>query len=281
MSPDWCIGAQKGRYLTPSAWRPRHVAPKRSRLHVQVILRSGARLLSATAVVPGVLAAGGCGAGGRFGFPEPASEQGGKILGLWQGSVLVALAVGALVWALIVWTVLRYRRRDDTLPSQEPENIPVEVAYTVAPLLVVAALFGVTVFTQEEVTASDPDPDLVVEVTGFQWSWEFAYPDEGVEVVSNGDDPPRLVLPVGATVRFELATTDVNHSFWVPEFLVKRDLIQGVENTIDVDVERAGEWTGRCAEFCGLDHWKMNFAVSAVPQGEFDRWVEAEQARAR
>lgn len=241
-------------------------------------LRSRARALAPSAAVLGGLVSAGCGSGGRFGFPDPASEQGREILGLWRGTVLVALAVGALVWALIVWTVLHYRRRDDTLPSQTPENIPVEVAYTVAPLLVVAALFGVTVFTQEQVTASNPDPDLVVEVTGFQWSWKFAYPAEGVEVVSNGDDPPRLVLPVGAAVRFELATTDVNHSFWVPEFLVKRDLIQGVDNAIDVDVERAGEWTGRCAEFCGLDHWKMNFAVSAVPQDEFDRWVEEEQA---
>jgi cytochrome c oxidase subunit 2 len=244
-----------------------------------VILRSRVRLLAASGSALIALGSSGCGSGGRFGLPDPASEQGQEILGLWQGSVLVALAVGALVWALIVWTVLRYRRPDDSLPSQTPENIPIEVAYTVGPLLIVAALFGVTMFTQEEVTASDPDPDLVVEVTGFQWSWEFAYPAQGVEVVSDGETPPRLVLPVGATVRFELATTDVNHSFWVPEFLVKRDLIRGVDNAIDVDVERAGEWTGRCAEFCGLDHWKMAFAVSAVPPDEFDRWIEEERSR--
>ena len=200
------------------------------------------------------------------------------MLGLWRGAVVAALAVGALVWGLIVWSVLRYRRRDDDLPSQTPYNIPIEVVYTVAPLLVVAALFGVTVFTQERVTASDPDPDLVVDVVGFQWSWEFAYPDLGIEVRSDGADPPRLVLPVGATVRFELETADVNHSFWVPEFLVKRDMIEGVDNTLDVEVREAGEWRGRCAEFCGLDHWRMYFDVSAVPPAEFDAWVDEQRA---
>jgi len=186
--------------------------------------------------------------------------------------------VGGLVWALVVWSVLRYRRRNDDLPSQTPYNIPVEVVYTGVPLVIVAALFGLTVFTQESVTATDPDPDLVVEVTGFQWSWELSYPDLGVEVVSDGVDPPRMVLPVGATVRFELRTADVNHSLWVPEFLVKRDLIKGVDNTVDVEVREAGEWTGRCAEFCGLDHWKMYLDVAAVPRAEFDAWVEENRA---
>ena len=220
---------------------------------------------------------GGCAGGPDFGAPEPASRQGDDVLELWRGSVVAALAVGALVWGLIVWSCVRYRRRSDDLPSQTPENIPLEVTYVAIPLLVVAALFGFTMVTQDRVTALADDPDLVVEVTGFQWSWEFTYPTQGVEVVSDGDVPPRLVLPVGATVRFELESTDVNHSFWVPEFLVKRDLIQGVDNAVDVDVERAGEWTGRCAEFCGLDHWRMGFTVRVVEPDEFDAWV-AEQA---
>jgi cytochrome c oxidase subunit 2 len=188
--------------------------------------------------------------------------------------------VAALIWALVAWSILRYRRRNDDLPSQTHENIPLEIAYTVTPLLIVAVLFGFTVFTQEQVTGAEEDVDLEVEVVGFQWSWEFRYPDLGVDVESTGEADPVLVLPVGATVRFDLVAEDVNHSFWVPEFLEKRDLIPRVDNHVDVEVTRAGEWTGRCAEFCGLKHWAMRFGVRAVPQDEFDRWVRDEGGRA-
>jgi cytochrome c oxidase subunit II len=217
---------------------------------------------------------------GGYGLPEPASDNGDQILGLWRGAVLAGLAVAALIWALVAWSILRYRRRNDDLPSQTPENIPLEIAYTVTPLLVVAVLFGFTMVTQERVTGAEDRPDLEVEVVGFQWSWEFRYTDLGVEVESMGEEDPVLVLPVGATVRFDLVAVDVNHSFWVPEFLEKRDLIPRVDNAIDLEVTRAGEWTGRCAEFCGLKHWAMRFGVRAVPQDEFDRWVREQGGRA-
>lgn len=207
-------------------------------------------------------------------MPEPVSEQGESVLGLWQGSVIAALAVGALVWGLIVWAAFRYRRRNDDLPSQTPEIIKLEIAYTAVPLLIVAILFAFTYLTQERVTALADDPDVVVEVTGFQWSWRFTYPGEGVEVSSDGVTPPRLVVPVGATVRFELGTTDVNHSFWVPELLVKRDMIRDVDNEIDVEVIRTGSWTGRCAEFCGLDHHAMIFTFESVEADAYDRWLD-------
>ena len=211
--------------------------------------------------------------GGELGLPDPASDNGNQILGLWRGAVLAGLAVAALIWALVAWSILRYRRRNDDLPSQTPENIPLEIAYTVTPLVIVAVLFGFTMLTQEEVTGAEDRPDLEVEVVGFQWSWEFRYRDLGVDVESTGEEDPVLVLPVGATVRFDLVAADVNHAFWVPEFLEKRDLIPRVDNSIDLEVTRAGEWTGRCAEFCGLKHWAMRFGVRAVPQDEFDRWV--------
>ena len=230
-----------------------------------------ARSRWALAGVVAVLALSGC--GGDFGLPDPATEDGETILGLWKGAVLAGLAVAALIWVLVAWSILRYRRRNDDLPSQTPYNIPLEIAYTVAPLVIVAVLFGFTMFVQEDVTGAETDPDLEVEVIGFQWSWEFRYPDLGVDVESTGEGDPVLVLPVGATVRFDLVAEDVNHSFWVPEFLEKRDLIPRVDNEIFVDVTRAGEWTGRCAEFCGLKHWAMRFGVRAVPQDEFDRWV--------
>src|SRR5918997_2996788 len=236
-----------------------------------------ARSRCALAGVVALLALSGC---GDYGLPDPATEDGESILGLWKGAVLAGLAVAALIWALVAWSILRYRRRNEDLPSQTPHNIPVEIAYTVAPLVVVAILFAFTVLVQEEVTGAEADPDLEVEVVGFQWSWEFRYRDLGVDVESTGEGDPVLVLPVGATVRFDLVAEDVNHSFWVPEFLEKRDLIPRVDNEVFVEVTRAGEWTGRCAEFCGLKHWAMRFGVRAVPQDEFDRWVRDEGGRA-
>ncbi|CAN5863729.1 cytochrome c oxidase subunit II [soil metagenome] len=223
----------------------------------------------------------GCSDGPSFGAPEPRSTQGESILDLWRGSIIAALLVGALVWGLIIWSVLRYRRRDDDVPDQTPENIPIELFYTIIPVLIVAGLFFFTVAVERDVTDTVDDPDLTVEVVGFQWQWQFTYPDEDIVITGEATGyPPELVLPIGETVRFELMAADVNHSFWVPDFLYKRDLIPGVDNEIDVEVTEAGTYTGRCAEFCGLDHYKMNFTVRAVSPDEYDTWVDERQAAA-
>lgn len=220
----------------------------------------------------------GCG-GSRFWAPDPVTREGDKILRLWQGSTIAALCVGALVWGLVGYVVFKYRRRNDDVPRQNPYNVPVEVAYTVAPLLVVAVLFAFTVGTQRQVVSTSAQSDLVVDVTGFQWQWQFHYPKEDITVTGTPGALPTLVLPVGQTVTFHLESSDVVHSFWVPRFLSKRDLIPGVDNEVQVEVKEPGTWIGRCAEFCGLDHYKMNFSVRAVPADEFRRWV-AEQRSA-
>ena len=224
---------------------------------------------------------GACEGVPRFGLPDPVTEDGGRILSLWQGSVLAALGVGALVWGLVAWSVLRYRRSGQGLPSQRAHNLPIEIAYTLTPVLIVAILFAFTVFTQEKVTAAAADPDVVVEVVGYQWQWQFRYPEAGVEVVGTPEEPrPTMVLPVGATVRFRLSTTDVIHSFWVPRFLKKLDLVPGVENEMDVLVKEPGTFAGRCAEYCGLDHARMDFRVEAVSPADYRAWLDRERSRA-
>ncbi|MGI8757976.1 MAG: aa3-type cytochrome oxidase subunit II [Acidimicrobiales bacterium] len=232
------------------------------------------RLTALTLAVSAAVGLAGCSSGYRFGAPEPVTEQGDDVLALWRGFHWVALGVGLLIWGLVIFSVIRYRRRSDELPSQSPYNIPLEVAYTIVPLLIVIVLFVFTVFSQQRVTALVEEPDVVVDVVGFQWSWQFDYPDEGVTVLSDGVNAPRLVLPVGSTVRFRLESTDVIHSFWVPRFLVKRDLVPGIDNEIDVAVTEEGEWAGRCAEFCGLDHYRMNFSVAAVAPAEYAAWLD-------
>lgn len=226
-----------------------------------------------------VLSSSSCG-GSRFWAPDPVTREGDRILRLWQGSTIAAICVGALVWGLLGYVVFTYRRRNDDVPRQNPYNVPVEVVYTVAPLVVVAVLFAFTVGTQQEVVSTSARPDLVVDVKGFQWQWQFHYPKEDITVTGTPGEPPTLVLPVGQTVTFRLETSDVVHSFWVPRFLSKRDLIPGVDNEVQVEVKEPGTWVGRCAEFCGLDHYKMNFSVRAVPVDEFGRWVAEQRSGA-
>lgn len=228
-----------------------------------------------------VVAATSCEGVPRFGAPDPATEDGQRILSLWQGSVLAALGVGALVWGLLAFSVIRYRKRRQGLPSQRADNLPIEIAYTLTPVLIVAVLFGFTVFTQEKVTEKAANPDVVVEVTGYQWQWQFRYPDEGVVVTGTPEEPrPTMVLPVGSTVRLRLRTTDVIHSFWVPRFLKKLDMVPGLDNEMDVVVDDPGTFPGRCAEFCGLDHARMDFRVEAVSPTAYRAWIDGEKMRA-
>ncbi|HEX2184515.1 MAG TPA: cytochrome c oxidase subunit II [Chloroflexota bacterium] len=217
----------------------------------------------------------------RGGAPDPATQQGEDILDLWRILLGAGVALGALVTGLILWSVVRYRRpRDaspDDLPTQTRENVPIEVFYTVVPLVIVVVLFALTMRTQDRVTRQSPTADLAVEVTGFQWGWRFRYPAQGVTVVGDANVIPTLVLPVGANVRLRLQATDVVHSFFVPAFLVKRDLIPGVDNSLEIRPTEQGRFPGVCAEFCGLDHWRMTFDVEVVDPAQFQQFVAERQ----
>lgn len=220
----------------------------------------------------GSLALGACGT--SFGAPDPASTQGREIYDLYRSFAAAAVGVGVFVTVLLAYVVIRFRTRNDDIPDQKPYNIPVEILYTVTPLIIVAVLFFFSVRTEERVTGTVEDPDLVVDVVGFQWQWQFSYPDSGIVVTGTPDEEyPELVLPVGRTTRLDLRTTDVNHSFWVPRFLNKRDLIPGIDNAIDVTPTEVGTYEGVCAEFCGLDHGRMRFSVRVLPADDFDTWL--------
>lgn len=233
----------------------------------------------ARTVLFGCLLLSGCAS--RGGAPDPASSQGGDVLDLWRILLAAGVALGGLVTGLILWSVVRYRRPKGAapgdLPKQTAANIPIEVFYTVVPLVIVAVLFGITMRTQERVTRRSDTPGLAVEVTGFQWGWRFRYPAQGVTVVGDANDPPTLVLPVGADVRLRLLAADVIHSFFVPAFLVKKDLIPGVDNSVSIRPTEPGRFPGVCAEFCGLDHWRMTFDVEVVTPEAFQAFVDDQQ----
>jgi cytochrome c oxidase subunit II len=238
----------------------------------------GAWRLAAVVVVTAV-AATACDVP-NFGAPDPKSTEGESIFSLWQGFFLASIGVAALVWGLIIYSIIRFRRRNDTIPSQKPYNIAVEVVYTAAPVVAVALLFSFSIATEDTATRVDDDPAARVEVVGFQWSWQFAYPDEDVVVTGEPGEPPEMVIPLDEPTVLELVSNDVAHSFWVPDFLSKRDLIPGVENEITVTPTETGTYTGRCAEFCGLDHWRMYFSVRVVPEDDYQAWLDEQRETA-
>jgi cytochrome c oxidase subunit 2 len=212
-----------------------------------------------------------------WGAPESASEQGDDITSLWRLFAPLALVIGGLVWGLIIWSILRYRRRsaDAALPPQTRENLPIELLYTAVPLVIVGVLFTSSVLTQRRVDRLSARPGQVVEVEGFKWQWRFRYPRHGVTVVGLPDKPPELVLPMDRTTRVVLTSRDVIHSFYVPGFLYKRDAIPGITNRFDLTPNRVGSHDGACYEFCGLRHDDMAFTVRVVPAPEFDTWLES------
>jgi cytochrome c oxidase subunit 2 len=228
--------------------------------------------LAATAFLA-VLALTGC-SGSELGPPSPVTEQGRHIDGLWLVFAWVAGVIGIIVWALIGWASVRYRRRNrDGLPPQFRYNVPLEIIYTGIPILIVGVLFVLTYNVINRVNALSPNPDVTVEVTGFQWDWQFHYPEYDITVTGVPGQPPVLVLPTDETVRLELTSADVIHSFYVPDFLEKRDVIPGTVEKLDVTITEPGTFQGRCAEFCGVYHDRMTFTVQAVSPDDFAAWA--------
>ena len=225
----------------------------------------------------------------RFGWPEGITEEAQDMRELWTGSVIAALIVGVLVWGLILYSVVAHRKRSDELPKQTAYNLPLEIVYTILPFLIIAGLFFFTVVVQNRVMERSDEPDETIAVNAFKWNWQFVYPettDEGtgepVNTVGSSTEIPILVLPTERTIRFEVASADVIHSFWVPEFLFKLDVIPGNENgrdnVFEVTVQEEGSYVGRCAELCGTYHAYMNFEVRAVSGDQYDAYLEARQS---
>ncbi|NUT52646.1 MAG: cytochrome c oxidase subunit II [Saccharothrix sp.] len=226
----------------------------------------------------------------RFGWPVAVTPQAERMRELWTWSVIAALAVGVIVWGLILWSVAFHRKKSEELPRQVAYNLPLELVLLVVPTIIVAVLFYFTAVTQNYVTDKSKEPDVTVDVIGFQWNWEFQYPqyktetaDLPVSTVGSSGEIPLLVVPQGKSIRFNLRSTDVIHSFFVPEFHFKRDVFPEPEknnqdNSFQIDqIDRTGSFVGRCAELCGTYHAVMNFEVRALSSADFDRYIELRQ----
>ena len=214
-----------------------------------------------------------------------------RIVGLWTTAWIILWLVGVIAWALMGWAIVVYRRRkgETGLPAQLRYNNPIEVLFTVVPLILVIGFFAFTARDIAAIEAPTENPDVKIEVIGKQWSWDFNYVDanvyeSGVQAQFEGqlgvpETLPALYLPVGKTVQIDLSSRDVIHSFWVIDFLYKRDMFPGKTNHMYFTPQVEGTYMGKCAELCGEFHSMMLFQVKVVSQSEFDTYLSSLAAK--
>jgi cytochrome c oxidase subunit 2 len=237
----------------------------------------------------------------RFGWPSPVTEQGRHMQYFWSAAFIASLVIGCIVWGAMFWVFLRYLKRAGVplYPKQTKENLPFELVCTAIPFVLVSVLFYFTVTVENKVQALDPNPAVKVDVTAFKWNWDFGYegttvpgavahpdaPDAAwynpteVHTIGRSDEIPVMVVPVNKVIEFHLQSRDVIHSFWVPDFVFKRDVFPDpkanqTENVFQVKIDRQGAVVGRCAELCGTYHSQMNFEIRAVPDNIYQAYMK-------
>ena len=190
---------------------------------------------------------------------------------LWTG-----IGVAVLIFAVVAFALVRYRARDGRRPSTRSEANALEIGAAVLITAVVALLVFRTFSTEasEDDTTAAP---IRIDVTAFQWGWRFTYPGQGVSVVGDDREQPTFAVPGARTVSFALRSRDVIHSFWIPGERFKRSAIPGRVNRFDLRFETPGHEEGLCAEFCGLRHSGMRFAVWVLDDASYERWLAAQR----
>ena len=209
-----------------------------------------------------------------------------SIVGLWVTSWIVLLVVGVITWGLIIWAAVVYRRRKGQtgLPVQLRYNLPIEIFYTIVPLILVLGFFAFTARDQAQIEEPTKNPDVQIEVIGKRWAWDFNYVTDnaftaGVQAdfnpngTINTDNLPVLVLPINKTIEVKIESRDVIHSFWVVDFLYKKDMIPGKSNYLYFTPTELGTFQGKCAELCGEYHSLMLFKVEVVSQADYDAYI--------
>jgi len=216
-----------------------------------------------------------------LGFEEGLSSVNDQSLSLWQGAWIAAAVVGIFTLILILWPVFFHRKKDENFPKQTQYNIPVEIAYTVIPFIIVAVLFYFTAQRESRILKISPDNQVshFIDVVGFQWSWQFKYKDAGeyksATVTGTPAQPPTLYLPLGENVRFTLTANDVVHGFWIPAFMIQMQNLPGVTNQLEFAATKLGTFPGRCNILCGRNHSQMLFNVKVVTPEEYESYIQS------
>ncbi|GAA2574732.1 MULTISPECIES: cytochrome c oxidase subunit II [Microbacterium] len=225
---------------------------------------------------------------------QAATNHTDMVAGLWVNSWIVLLAVGVITWGLMLWAMIAYRRRrgQTGLPVQLRYNMPIEIFYTIVPLILVVGFFAFTARDQATLETQTENPDVSIVAIGKQWAWDFQYNGEE----ASGDDAvwsmgiqaqtdaagnvdqsqlPTLYLPVDKSVKIKLESRDVIHSFWIIDFLYKKDMYIGRDNYWSFTPTREGTYAGKCAELCGEYHSMMLFNVKVVSDAEYEQYLES------
>ncbi|MAM69988.1 MAG: cytochrome c oxidase subunit II [Gammaproteobacteria bacterium] len=214
---------------------------------------------------------------------------------------IICALIGVVVYGVLIWSLVKYRKSKGAKAADFHESTTIEIVWTLIPILILVAMaIPSTGVLRQIYDASESEMDILI--TGYQWRWQYSYLDDEGEEVSffsnlattddqiNGLDEKSenyllevdqpLVIPVDTKVRFLLTAADVIHSWWVPDFAVKKDAIPGFINESWVIVEETGTYRGQCTELCGQDHGFMPVVVEVVEQEEFDRWYAERQEEA-
>jgi len=229
-------------------------------------------------LAPLVLMLTGCAQVSGLGFEEGLSSVNDISLSLWQGAWIAGGVVGVFTLILILWPAIFHRAHASKgeFPKQTQYNVPVEVAYTIIPFIIVAVLFYFTAVKQNEIVEKTTTYAHEITVDGFQWSWQFGYPEAGPKALVTGTpaNPPTLVVPLGEKVRYTITSNDVVHGFWIPAFMIQMQNLPGVTNSLEFTASKLGSYPGRCNILCGRNHSQMLFTVKVVTPTEYKAYLE-------
>ena len=240
--------------------------------------------LRAILLAPLTLLLTGCAKVSGLGFEEGVTSVNDISLSLWQGAWIAGAVVGVFTLILILWPAVFHRAKvgQSEFPKQTQYNVPVEVAYTIIPFIIVAVLFYFTAVKQTEIVEKTSNYRHEILVDGFQWSWQFSYPEAGPKAVVTGTpaSPPTLYVPLGEKVRYTIASNDVVHGFWIPAFMIQMQNLPGVTNYLEFTANKLGTYPGRCNILCGRNHSQMLFSVKVVTPSEYKTYLETLKASA-
>lgn len=204
--------------------------------------------------------------------PKVASTQGESVDAVFRVLFALSAVIFSLVMSFLIYAVIAFRRQPGDMEDAEPVygNTAVEIAWTIIPLIIVVVLGTYGAITLTKMNQVSAQEELVVDVRGVQWSWSFFYPD--YDITSS-----TLLLPVDQPVLFRLQSTDVIHSFWVPEFRVKMDVVPGITNELRITPTELGDYRALCSELCGTAHAYMTAPVMVIEGDDFDAWVNEQE----
>lgn len=229
------------------------------------------RVLRVLALPVAALALAGCGVP-TFGVVPGATSSSKSVYHLWQGFTIGAIIIGCGVSLLIIWAVIRYRRKEGHTPKQTQYHLPLEWTYTIVPILIIIGLFAATMVVENK-ELTNPKTNVTIDVNGFQWGWKFTYPGQDVVVVGQTTQDPEMVMPVNTNVHINLTSSDVIHGFYIHDFNFSRYALPGVLNQFTFRAVNTGTYGGQCTQLCGLYHALMVFRVKVVTMPQYTQWL--------